>query len=249
MVAVVNGYVCFSSCDAAKAKQGKDPNAPPGAHPIRPRRTIRPSRSPLSTASRPPCSAARSRISPTRSPPRTAPSNAKRLSSRIRSIAWRGMARPRVLNAGRMASAADNLRNSRPPARCAAAWWSRRRLRPSSPSRTRGDGARRHRRPAARFAAALELPLDLQVYDNSGQVTEAVAGGACDVAFMPHDAARAEKVDFGPPYFIMRAPIWCRPAPPSKASTRSTGRACASSPSPTPPPRAARAAPRPLPST
>ena len=31
MVAVVNGYVCFSSCDAAKAKQGKDPNAPPGA--------------------------------------------------------------------------------------------------------------------------------------------------------------------------------------------------------------------------
>ena len=31
MVAVVNGYVCFSSCDAAKAKQGKDPRAPPGA--------------------------------------------------------------------------------------------------------------------------------------------------------------------------------------------------------------------------
>ena len=31
MVAVVNGYVCFSSCDADKAKQGKDPNAPPGA--------------------------------------------------------------------------------------------------------------------------------------------------------------------------------------------------------------------------
>ncbi len=30
-VSVVNGYVCFSSCDAAKAKQGKDPNAPPGA--------------------------------------------------------------------------------------------------------------------------------------------------------------------------------------------------------------------------
>lgn len=31
MVAVVNGYVCFTTCDAAKAKQGKDPNAPPGA--------------------------------------------------------------------------------------------------------------------------------------------------------------------------------------------------------------------------
>jgi hypothetical protein len=33
MVSVVNGYVCCSSCDAAKAKQGKDPNAPPGTPP------------------------------------------------------------------------------------------------------------------------------------------------------------------------------------------------------------------------
>ncbi len=30
MVAVVNGYVCFTGCDAEKAKQGKDPNARPG---------------------------------------------------------------------------------------------------------------------------------------------------------------------------------------------------------------------------
>jgi hypothetical protein len=30
MVAVVNGYVCFTSCDAEKARQGKDPNAKPG---------------------------------------------------------------------------------------------------------------------------------------------------------------------------------------------------------------------------
>jgi polar amino acid transport system substrate-binding protein len=55
------------------------------------------------------------------------------------------------------------------------------------------------------LAAQLGLQIDLQVYDNSGQVTEAVAGGACDVAFMPHDAARAEKVDFGPPYFIIES--------------------------------------------
>ena len=33
MVAIVNGYVCFSTCDAASAKQGKDPNAPPGSPP------------------------------------------------------------------------------------------------------------------------------------------------------------------------------------------------------------------------
>ena len=30
MVAVVNGYLCFTGCDAEKAKQGKDPNAKPG---------------------------------------------------------------------------------------------------------------------------------------------------------------------------------------------------------------------------
>jgi hypothetical protein len=30
MVAVVNGYVCFTTCDAKKAKQGKDPLAKPG---------------------------------------------------------------------------------------------------------------------------------------------------------------------------------------------------------------------------
>lgn len=55
------------------------------------------------------------------------------------------------------------------------------------------------------FAETLKLPLDLQVYDNSGQVTDAVTKGDCDVAFMPHDAARAEKVDFGPAYFIIES--------------------------------------------
>ncbi len=33
MVAIVNGYVCFTCCDADKAKQGKDPNAKPGELP------------------------------------------------------------------------------------------------------------------------------------------------------------------------------------------------------------------------
>jgi hypothetical protein len=31
MVAVVNGYVCFTTCDAKKAKQGEDPLALNGA--------------------------------------------------------------------------------------------------------------------------------------------------------------------------------------------------------------------------
>lgn len=53
------------------------------------------------------------------------------------------------------------------------------------------------------FAEALKLPLALQVYDNSGQVTDAVASGACDVAFMPRDATREGKVDFGPAYYLI----------------------------------------------
>jgi hypothetical protein len=31
MISAVNGYVCFSSCDEAKAKQGKDPHTFPNA--------------------------------------------------------------------------------------------------------------------------------------------------------------------------------------------------------------------------
>jgi polar amino acid transport system substrate-binding protein len=53
------------------------------------------------------------------------------------------------------------------------------------------------------FAEALALPLALQIYANSGQVTDAVASGACDVAFMPRDAMREGKVDFGPAYYFI----------------------------------------------
>ncbi len=53
------------------------------------------------------------------------------------------------------------------------------------------------------FAEALKLPLALQVYDNSGQATDAVAKGDCDLAFMPQDAERAKKIDFGPAYYFI----------------------------------------------
>ena len=33
MITIVNGYVCTSSCDMAKARQNKDPHAPPGSPP------------------------------------------------------------------------------------------------------------------------------------------------------------------------------------------------------------------------
>jgi len=53
------------------------------------------------------------------------------------------------------------------------------------------------------FSVQVKLPLDLQVFSNSGQVTDAVAGGGCDIAFMPRDAEREKKVDFGPAYYAI----------------------------------------------
>jgi polar amino acid transport system substrate-binding protein len=55
------------------------------------------------------------------------------------------------------------------------------------------------------FADKLKLPLALQVYSNSGQVTDAVANGDCDLALMPQDAERAKKVDFGPAYYFIES--------------------------------------------
>ena len=55
------------------------------------------------------------------------------------------------------------------------------------------------------FAEQMKLPLDLLVFPNSGEVTEAVAKGECDAAFMPRDAERAKKVEFGPAYYIIES--------------------------------------------
>jgi hypothetical protein len=33
MVSIVNGHMCYSSCQAKAARAGKDPHAPPGAPP------------------------------------------------------------------------------------------------------------------------------------------------------------------------------------------------------------------------
>jgi len=53
------------------------------------------------------------------------------------------------------------------------------------------------------FARALKLPFAMQIFENSGQVTDAVASGECDIAFMPRDPARETKVDFGPAYYFI----------------------------------------------
>src|SRR6476659_6967796 len=83
------------------------------------------------------------------------------------------------------------------------------------------------------FAAALELPLALQVYDNSGQVTEAVASGDCDVAFMPQDAERAKRVDFGPAYYFIESTYLVPAGSTIRTMMRSTDRGGGSSLFPT----------------
>jgi polar amino acid transport system substrate-binding protein len=51
------------------------------------------------------------------------------------------------------------------------------------------------------LAQKLGVPLELMVYNSSGEVTEAGAAAQWDVSFMPADAERAKKVDFGPNYY------------------------------------------------
>lgn len=51
----------------------------------------------------------------------------------------------------------------------------------------------------------MNLPLSLQVFPNSGELTGAVGRGDCDVAFMPQDAERAKIVDFGPAYYMIES--------------------------------------------
>jgi polar amino acid transport system substrate-binding protein len=53
------------------------------------------------------------------------------------------------------------------------------------------------------FAETLKLPFEMQLFSNSGQATDAVASGACDIAFMPRDAMREGKVEFGPAYYFI----------------------------------------------
>ena len=90
----------------------------------------------------------------------------------------------------------------------------------------------------------MKLPLALQVYDNSGQVTDAVANGECDLAFMPQDAERAKRVDFGPAYYFIES-TYLVPAGSTIETIDEVNRpGVALSPSPIPQPPAARAAPR-----
>jgi polar amino acid transport system substrate-binding protein len=61
------------------------------------------------------------------------------------------------------------------------------------------------------MADALGVPLKLVVYDNSGAITDAGDAGEWDVAFLPVDATRRQRLDFGPIYNVSESTFLVRP--------------------------------------
>ena len=57
----------------------------------------------------------------------------------------------------------------------------------------------------AALARHAGLPVAFTVHPNSGECTEAVAGGTVDVAFMPVDEFRRGRVAFGPAYYLLES--------------------------------------------
>jgi polar amino acid transport system substrate-binding protein len=55
------------------------------------------------------------------------------------------------------------------------------------------------------MAAQLGVPVDYVAFQNSGQITDVAAKGAWDVTFLPQDAVRMTKMDFGPVYEVADA--------------------------------------------
>src|SRR5690349_18187737 len=54
------------------------------------------------------------------------------------------------------------------------------------------------------FGRRLGVPVEFTVAPNSGELTEALAAGRIDAAFMPVDAERLKRLDFGPVYALGR---------------------------------------------
>jgi polar amino acid transport system substrate-binding protein len=55
------------------------------------------------------------------------------------------------------------------------------------------------------LAQRLGVSVEFFVAPNSGVVTDALAAGAIDVSFMPVDAERKTRLDFGPAYFVVES--------------------------------------------
>jgi polar amino acid transport system substrate-binding protein len=55
------------------------------------------------------------------------------------------------------------------------------------------------------LARRLGVPIQFFVVSSSGELVEAMSSASLDVAFMPIDAERRERVDFGPTYFVIES--------------------------------------------
>jgi polar amino acid transport system substrate-binding protein len=55
------------------------------------------------------------------------------------------------------------------------------------------------------LAKALGVTIELVVAATTGELTNACSSGAIDVAFMPADDERRKRVDFSPPYFLIKS--------------------------------------------
>jgi polar amino acid transport system substrate-binding protein len=70
------------------------------------------------------------------------------------------------------------------------------------------------------LASALGVPLELVVFQNSGELTEAASRDRWDVAFMPVDDERRQMVDFGPAYHLFESTYLVRPGSPIETIAR-----------------------------
>src|SRR5262245_63675324 len=75
------------------------------------------------------------------------------------------------------------------------------------------------------LARKLGVPAEFVPYPNSGALTDAVASGAWDVAFLPVDAQRKTQVDFGSAHIVLQSTYLVGPGSPiaSLADVDKTG--------------------------
>jgi len=67
------------------------------------------------------------------------------------------------------------------------------------------------------LARAVGLPIAFRVAPNSGELTQWLASGEVDIAFLPVDAQRRQRVDFGPEYYSYESTYLVRPASPIRS--------------------------------
>lgn len=64
----------------------------------------------------------------------------------------------------------------------------------------------------------LGVPVEIVAAPNSGELTDLTAKAAIDVAFMPVDAERKARIDFGPAYFALESTCMVAPNSSAKAN-------------------------------